>query len=196
MKNTDQILEMTDFFWRFVFCLMKCLVLFILGTNLIIVCLLLAGLAHFATGNQQAILKDMRDGALKFLVSFIMEISCLLDGDFNKSFKEHSLLEKSHPGIIIESTTVRFTSGKSKLCVWEVLETNSCHSNEDSYSKPNTVSQSRVTQTDTSFLSEQSFKAMQNDSKSASVLKASTSFAFGEKPVKLAQCCQANESHF
>ena len=121
MKNPEQIFEMIHHFWKIVFCLMKVLALFILGTNLILVCLLLAGLAHFNAGNQQDILKDMRDQAIAFLISFVTGISCLLDGDFNKAFKEQSVLEKSHPvpDIIFESTPLRVTSGKSKRCLFK-----------------------------------------------------------------------------
>ena len=194
MKNINQILEMTPQFWPILFCLIKCLVLFILGTNLIILCLLLAGLAHFTSGNQQVILKDVRDRALKFLVGFVIGISCLLDGDFNKAFKEQSVLEKSHPvpDIIFESAPLRVTSGKSKRCLFKNY---SLQNNKDSScSETNEVSQSRVTQTDALFLSEQSFKVSKNDGESASILKDSMSFK--EKPLKLAPFCQANESHF
>ena len=117
----------------------------------------------------------MRDQAIAFLISFVTGISCLLDGDFNKAFKEQSVWEKSHPGIISESTPLRVTLGNSKMCVWEVLETNSCHNNEDS--ETNKVSQSRVTQTDASFLI---LKAAGNDGESASIPKASTT-SFEEK---------------
>ena len=57
------------------FRLVKCLVLWILGPNLIIMCLLLAslfaGMANFTPGNRQVILREMGDLALAFLIDFV-----------------------------------------------------------------------------------------------------------------------------
>ena len=201
MKNTERILSMTDQFWEnvfqvsyvrqvweFVFRFLYGLVLFILGINLIADCLLLAGLAHFATGNQQVILKDVRERALKFLVSYVIGISCLLDRNINEAFTEQSLPEKLHPDNVYESTPSKSTPAKMRL--WAITETATCHDNKDDCSPM--AQHSQNTQTESSFLLDQSFKTLKNDGETISVLKASSPSK--ERTLRLVQFCEANES--
>ena len=201
MKNTERILSMTDQFWEnvfqvsyvrqvweFVFRFLYGLVLFILGINLIADCLLLAGLAHFATGNQQVILKDVRERALKFLVSYVIGISCLLDRNINEAFTEQSLPEKLHPDNVYESTPSKSTP--AKMCLWAITDTATGHDKKDDCSPMAQLSQN--TQTESSFLLDQSFKTLKNDGETISVLKASSPSK--ERTLRLVQFCEANES--
>ena len=175
---------------EFVFRVSYGLVLFILGINLIADCLLLAGLAHFATGNQQVILKDVRERALKFLVSYVIGISCLLDRNINEAFTEQSLPEKLHPDNVYESTPSKSTP--AKMCLWAITDTDTatCHDNKDNCSPMAQLSQN--TQTESSFLLDQSFKTLKNDGETISVLKACSPSK--ERTLRLVQFCQANET--
>ena len=80
------------------------ILLFMVNTTMMT--FILAGLAHFADEKRQPILMDVRNQMLKFLENFVVGINCLIDGQPNGAFKEHTMLESQKENNFQEQLTV------------------------------------------------------------------------------------------